>query len=103
MEAARPQAMNNEEALALLEHELSGYRDIAYVDLVSQVSKGPFVFERVGASGVTYQIEIEIIWDVRPSQNIHVFGSIDDGGFWSSFSPLNRGFLKTPDGSFVGE
>ena len=95
--------MNNEEALALLEHELSGYRDIAYVDLVSQVSKGPFTSERVGASGVTYQIEIEIIWDGPAGGNIHVFGAIDDGGWWSSFSPLNRGFLKAPDGSFVGE
>jgi hypothetical protein len=31
-----------------------------------------------------------------------VLGSIDDGG-WRAFAPLTRSFIKSPDGTFVGE
>ena len=32
-----------------------------------------------------------------------VIGSIDDGGWRTSFSPLTRSFIKPADESFVGE
>jgi hypothetical protein len=32
-----------------------------------------------------------------------VMVGVDDGGFRSSFSPVNRSFIITSDGSFIGE
>jgi hypothetical protein len=95
-------SMNKEEALALLEQELSAYRDMSYGDLASRVGTGPFVCERVAPTGAAYQIEIDLMLDHRDG-NLYVLGSIDDGGWWSSFRPVTCDFIKTPDGSFVGE
>jgi hypothetical protein len=93
--------MNNEEAITLLEQELARFRDEPYADLVNRMSVGSH-FDRAGPSGTNYQVEIEVFWEDRPGGNILVMGSIDDGG-WRAFVPLNRSFIKAPDGSFVGE
>jgi hypothetical protein len=94
--------MNNEEAIVLLEQELAGFRDESYDKLLSRISAGSLDFERVGPSGAKYQVEIQVLWDGRRGGNIRVMGSIDDGGL-RAFIPLNRDFIKAPDGSFVGE
>lgn len=94
--------MNNEEAIALLETELAPFREESYDQLVSRMSVGSIYFERVTPSGAKYQVEIQVLWDDRRGGNIRVMTSIDDGG-WRALVPLNRDFIKAPDGSFVGE
>jgi hypothetical protein len=94
--------MNNEEAIALLEQELAGFRGESYEKLVSRMSGGSIDYERAGPSGTKYQVEIQVLWDDRRGGNVRVMASIDDGG-WRAFVPLNRDFIKAPDGSFVGE
>jgi hypothetical protein len=89
--------MNCEEATALLEQELAAFRDEPYEELVRRMSAGALDYERVGPSGATYQIEIQVFWDDRRGGNIRVMGSIDDSG-WRAFLPLIRDFIKTPDG-----
>jgi hypothetical protein len=93
--------MNIEEARALLATEISAWRSRSYADLVGQM-KEPSAFEVEGASGTTYQLEIEVLWDDKRGGNIRVIGSIDDGG-WRAFSLLSDDFIMAPDGSFVGE
>jgi hypothetical protein len=55
-----------------------------------------------GESGVTYQTEIQGVWDDGKPGNLRILGSVDDGG-WRAFSPLGDDFIIAPDGSFVGE
>jgi hypothetical protein len=94
--------VNNEEALQLLEKELATFRVQSYDDLARRISSGSLDYERSGASAAKYQVEIQFLWDDRPGGNIRVMGSIDDGG-WRAFLPLSRSFIKSADGSFVGE
>jgi hypothetical protein len=56
-----------------------------------------------GASGVEYQIEVEVQWDDQPGGNIRVLAAIDDGSFRAAFSPVCDGFVLAPDGAFTGE
>ena len=94
--------MNNEEAIQVLERELSSFRDEPYADLVLRMPAGSLEFERSAASGAKYQVEIHFLWDDRPGGDIRVMGSIDDGG-WRACIPLCRSFIKSANGSFVGE
>jgi hypothetical protein len=59
-------------------------------------------YELAGSSGAQYQLEITFHWDGPKGGDIRVIGSIDDGG-WRAFLPLTRSFIKSADGSFVGE
>ncbi len=93
--------MDNREAAALLKDHLAAYRLRAYSELVTLLGK-PQVAELRSASGITYQVEVEVHWDDRPSGALRVLGSIDDGG-WRAFSPLSDDFILAPDGRFVGE
>jgi hypothetical protein len=94
--------MNNEEAISLLDQELAAFRRESYEKLVRLMSVGSLDFELAGPSGVKCQVEIQVVWDDRRGGNVRVIGSIDDGGF-RALKPLNRDFIKAPDGSFVGE
>ena len=93
--------MDNAEAAALLKDHLDGYRLRSYADLVTLLGK-PQVVELRGASGATYQLEVEVHWDDRPGGALRVLGSIDDGG-WRALKPLCDDFVLAPDGRFVGE
>jgi len=93
--------MDNAEAVALLKVHMEGYRVRRYSDLVTLVGK-PEVAELRGASGVTYQLGVEVQWDAQPGGALRVLGSIDDGG-WRAFKPLCDDFILAPDGRFVGE
>lgn len=54
-------------------------------------------------SGIEYQVEIQgFLDDPRENENFRVTASVDNGG-WSSFSPLSRDFIVSPDGTFVDE
>jgi hypothetical protein len=93
--------MDKAEAAALLKDHLAAYRLRSYGELLKLLGK-PQVAELRGASGVTYQLEVEVHWDGRPGGAVHVLGSIDDGG-WRAFRPLSDDFILAPDGRFIGE
>jgi hypothetical protein len=93
--------MDNAEAREILERELATYRARSYDDLVKLFGQ-PINTEVVAASGVKYQLEIQVLWDGQPGRNLRVLGSVDDGR-WRSFLPLTSSFIVAPDGSFVGE
>lgn len=94
--------MNTDEALQILERELASYRDQPYAELARRIESGPVAREYQGPSGASYQMEFDCDWDDRPGGNIRVMASIDDGG-WRAFVPITRSFIKSADGSFVGE
>ncbi len=94
--------MDNEEAVGLVEQELAKFRGEDYADLVRRIRSGSVDYEVSAPSGKTYQVEVQFLWDSQPGGDIRVMGSIDDSG-WRAFVPLNRAFIKAPDGSFVGE
>jgi limonene-1,2-epoxide hydrolase len=90
------------EALAIVEAELAGLREAPYRDHVDRLLGKQEVFERVGASGTGYSVELQALWDDKRLGNLRVIASIDDGG-WRAFAPLSVDFIRAPDGSFVGE
>jgi hypothetical protein len=94
--------MDHEEAARLLDAELAPFRAETYADLVGRIVQSPSDVERVGPTGTTYPLEVQVLWDARPGGNVRVVGSIDDGG-WRAFVPVTRDFIKSPDGAFVGE
>jgi hypothetical protein len=94
--------MNKNEAIAVLEQEMETFRNEPYEQLVTRMSADTLAYERIGPSGATYQIEIQVIWDQERGGNVMVMGSIDDDG-WGAFVPIGSSFIKAPDGSFVGE
>lgn len=56
-------------------------------------------YEVEGPGHVSYQVEVNAFWDDEPGGTIRVVGSIDDGGFLSSFSPVTDGFLVDAEGT----
>ena len=101
--AERRSVMDDNEAIQLLEGELARFRPEPYAELVRRIEeKSTLEYEQAAASGAKYQVEIQFLWDDQPGGNALVMGSIDDGG-WRAFLPLSRSFIKSPDGSFVGE
>jgi hypothetical protein len=95
--------MDNTEALQVLTEVMEDFRREPYRDLVKRIGDSPLVVERQGAAAAQYQLEISFLWDDRPDGDVMVIGSIDDGGWRTSFSPVTRSFIKTADESFVGE
>jgi hypothetical protein len=93
--------MDKREAAGVLALELEGYRAMSYGELVGLIGD-PAIYERSGASGLEYQVEVQVFWDDRPKGNVRVIASVDDGG-WSAFFPLTEDFIKSPDGKLVGE
>ena len=93
--------MDNNEARTLLRIHLDAYHHRKYEELVMLLGK-PEVIQLQGASGATYQVEVEVHWDDRPGGAVRVLGSIDDGG-WRAFKPLCDDFIVAADGTFVGE
>jgi len=94
--------MDKQEAQAVLTEHLAQYRARSYADLAALIGQSGCV-EIKGASGVPYQVEVNVAWDDKPGGDVRVLASIDDGGFRSAFRPLTGDFIKAPDGSFVGE
>jgi hypothetical protein len=93
--------MDNREATAVLRGHLDGYRRRAYSELVA-LRGTPQTAELRGASGSSYQVEVEVHWDGEPGGAVRVLGSIDDGGLRSLW-PISQDFILAPDGTFVGE
>jgi len=94
--------MDRREAQSILAAELTGLRKATYSALVERLLGRQETFDRVGASGARYQVEIQAVWDDRPDGNLRVLAAIDDGG-WRAFAPLSDSFIRAPDGRFIGE
>jgi hypothetical protein len=93
--------MDNREAEVVLRGHLDGYRQRAYSELVRLRGKAQTA-QLQGASGTSYQVEVEIHWDAKPGGAVRVLGSIDDGGV-RSLRPISQDFILSPDGTFLGE
>lgn len=93
--------MDQIEALQVLTEVLAQYRQFSYADLLARVDQ-PVTVERVGPSGATYQIEMEVFFDGH-LQTLRVSGAIDDMSWRWSSSPMCNDFIIAPDGTFVGE
>ena len=62
-----------------------------------------FHAEVAGALGMAYQLQIEAFWDDKPGGAIRVLGSVNDGSWRTFMSPLSEDFIKSSDGTLVGE
>ncbi len=91
--------MDEAEAKLILEQELSRYRKRPYRELLSLVDDVE-TLERGSPSGLTYQIEVQVLFDDVSRKTLRVMGSIDDAG-WRALKPLCGDFIVAPDGSFV--
>lgn len=95
--------MSQGEASEVLEREIARLRALPYSELRLRVQNRVVESMEVeGPSGVRYQLEVQAFWDWQPESNIRMIVDIDGGGIRSSH-PLTRGFIKAPDGSFIGE
>jgi hypothetical protein len=90
------------EARNLAEVVLASLRSESYDALVGRYLDNPERRELSGASGATYQVQIEGFWDRGTPGGLRVMVGIDDGG-WRAFSPLCIDFIMASDGTFVGE
>jgi len=90
--------MNDEEARSVLRAHLDPYRRRSYAELSAKLGNQG-CDEVTGPSGAAYQIEVDVMWDGAPGQDLRVIGAIDDGRGWRSISPLTESFLMSPDGT----
>jgi predicted methyltransferase len=85
--------MDKSEAQRVLSEQLAQFSQRSYADLVPLVESDHVeAFEARGASGTTYQIEVQFFWDDKPGGVIRVIGSIDDGGI-RALMPMSQSFL----------
>ena len=91
--------MNNGEAKSLLANELRTFAKHSFTELVEMIGHDK-VKTVIGDSGVDYQIELSVFWDSKPGDNLHIIGSIDDGG-WRAFLPLTDSLIMKPDGTLT--
>lgn len=85
--------MDKAEAQKVFSEQLARFSRRSYSELVSLVQSSHVEdFEVRGASGTTYQVEVQFFWDDKPKGVIRVVGSIDDGGI-RAFVPLTETFL----------
>jgi hypothetical protein len=90
---ATSQAMDKSEAQKILSEQLARFNGRSHSELAPLVEARHIeAYEVRGASGTTYQIEMQYFWDDRPGDTIRVIGSIDDGGI-RAFVPLTDSLL----------
>jgi len=90
--------MDRVEAAEILRGEMTAYARRSRADLVPLIGETE-AYEIKGPSKVSYQVEVNVLWDEKSGGTIRVVGGIDDGGFRTSFSPLTDGFLVQVDGT----
>ena len=94
--------MDKEEAREVLRLIMARYREYSYAELTAMIDD-VHTSEVEGPSGVIYQIEIQVMWDLREGGDLRAIGCSDDGSFLNALRPQSDDFLMRPDGSFVGE
>jgi hypothetical protein len=86
--------MDKSEARKILGEQLA--RLGSHTELVPLVeSRHVENFQIRGASGTTYQVEVQFFWDDKLRRIVRVVGSIDDGGI-RAFVPLTQTLLVSP-------
>jgi hypothetical protein len=91
--------MNKPEAQKILAEQLARFG--TYTELVPFVESKHVETQKIrGASGTTYQIEVQFFWDDKPEGVVRVSGSIDDGGI-RAFFPLSQPLLVSRPDSVV--
>ncbi len=93
--------MNEEVAYLLLDAELRRLFELPYAELLKLIG-APETKQVIGEDGISYQIEIEAIWDIHRDEDVRVIVAVDDGG-WRVLKPLTQDFVMRPDGSYVDE
>src|SRR4051812_7579813 len=73
-------AMDRIEAIDVAEARLSRLRKLTYSQLVAEWLDQPRSEYATAASGRSYNLEIEAVWDDRPDHNLRVWVLVDDGG-----------------------
>lgn len=92
--------MDKTEAQQLLSAQMKTFKEKSYTDLVDLI--GDVWAEQIkGEAPNDYNVEIEVFWDSKPNGDVRILGSIDDGSFRSSFSPLCDDFIVTPEGKII--
>ena len=92
--------MDKQEARDLLEVFVEDLRQKPYEEL-AQLIRNPDCVEVSGASGVSYQIEYEALWDNNPGGLLRVIASIDDGGLLTAMFPITISFLMNSAGQLM--
>jgi hypothetical protein len=78
---------------ALLSPIIADYRERPYEFWLSRVDGDPIHFDVTAQNGAQCRVEIDAHWDDKPDGDIHVFFSIDDGG-WRAFVPVTDSFVR---------
>jgi len=88
--------MNRDEAQRVATNHLASYRAKPYAELVGLVGTVQ-THQVVAPSGVTYQLEVQAIWDdpKKPNDLLRVMVAVDDGGL-RAFAPVTEAFLIGP-------
>lgn len=93
--------MNKVEAESILVQQLASFTQRSYGDLVAVIDI-PHVTQAKAPSGCTYNIEFNVFYDdPDQKQDLRIMGSIDDGKFGSSVSPLTKDEIMKPTGELV--
>ena len=88
--------MDETEARHVLQEQLAPWRRMSHAELAGEIDVDHHV-DVAGASGATYQVEIQVLWETEPGNGILVLGSIDDGSFWRACKPLTDSLVVYPD------
>ena len=90
--------MDRVKAARLLREVMVGYAQSPRAELELLIGETD-AFEIGDGGERDYQVEVNAFWDDQPGGTIRVVGSIDDGGFLTSFKPVTDGFLVAADGT----
>ena len=93
--------MDEDVAYVLIDAELRRLLELPYSE-ISNLVGAPEMKQVVGEDGISYQLEVEAIWDINGVDDIRVIVSVDDGG-WRALKPLTQDFVMRADGSYVDE
>lgn len=90
---------DRDEAGAVAQHRLEELRQLSFDELRNLPKER---VERVGPSGVRYQLVVQTLWDDRTNRHLRVIVLVDDGS-QSAYAPLSTDFIITDGGTYVDE
>ncbi len=88
--------MDRQEAGRIADAIIDELRTVPYPALVERLIGEVETREMTGPSGVTYQVEIQALWDAEPNGAVRVIVGVDDGTFRGAFRPVDRDLLVEP-------
>jgi len=85
--------VDREEAGAIADAIVVELQSVPYDVLAKRLLGEIETREVTGPSGVTYQVEIQGLWDTGKPGPLRVIVGVDDGTFRGAFRPVDRHFL----------